>query len=349
MPIAIGQARVEGNGRGRSVLVYGTTDQFPATIKVAIGQGEFLPAGDPRRGGSVAVLGPKLKHELFGEANALGQSVRIAGSRLRVIGVMASKGQVLGMDIDDAAYIPVATAMRLFNLEELQEIHVMFAHEGLADAAVEAARAVLIDRHRGEEDFTIVSQSEMLSVFGRVMDVADARGRGHRGDLAAGRIDRDLHDDVDLGRRAGSGDRACCGRSARPAEQIRDLFLVEAILLTTAGGIAGLVGGGLIVLARALVAAGVSRGGSVRLRRRSPRRERRRGPRVRGRTGPAGGPPRAGRSAARRMTGQRLRPRAPFCREARISSAGFEQAPSGARRIQVGRRKTLARRPICAC
>jgi putative ABC transport system permease protein len=99
VPIAIGQARVEGNGRGRSVLVYGTTDQFPATIKAEIAMGDFLPAGDPRRGGSVAVLGPKIKQELFGEANALGQSVRIAGSRLRVIG-HESRGRVVGMDID---------------------------------------------------------------------------------------------------------------------------------------------------------------------------------------------------------------------------------------------------------
>jgi putative ABC transport system permease protein len=247
VPIAIGQARVEGNGRGRSVLVYGTTDQFPATIKVPVGQGDFLPAGDPRRGGSVAVLGPKLKHELFGEESALGQTVRIAGSRLRVIGVMASKGQVLGMDLDDTAYIPVATAMRLFNLEELQEIHVMFAHEGLTDAAIEAARAVLIDRHRGEEDFTIVSQTEMLSVFGRVMDVVTLGIAVIAGiSLLVGSIGIFTMMWISVSERVPEvGLMRALGATG---EQIRDLFLVEAILLTTAGGITGLLGGGLIVL-----------------------------------------------------------------------------------------------------
>ena len=58
-------------------------------------------------------VGPRLKRELFGEQSALGRFVRIAGARLRVIGVMQPKGQMMGMDIDDAAYIPVATAMRL--------------------------------------------------------------------------------------------------------------------------------------------------------------------------------------------------------------------------------------------
>ena len=57
VPIAIGQARVESNGRGRSVLVYGVTSDLPALWKFEIGQGSFLPAGDPRRGSVVAVLG----------------------------------------------------------------------------------------------------------------------------------------------------------------------------------------------------------------------------------------------------------------------------------------------------
>ena len=75
-----------------------------------LGQGSFLPAGDPRRGSLVAVLGPRVKRELFGDENALGRFVRIAGHRLRVIGVMAPKGRMLGFDIDDTAYVTVASA-----------------------------------------------------------------------------------------------------------------------------------------------------------------------------------------------------------------------------------------------
>ena len=51
---------------------------------------------------------------------------------------MEPKGQILGMDIDDAAYIPVATAMRLFNLEELQEIDILLRHVGMTEVATEA-------------------------------------------------------------------------------------------------------------------------------------------------------------------------------------------------------------------
>ena len=92
VPVAMGQARVEGNARGRSVFIYGVTSDVPDVWKFEVGQGAFLPPGDPRRGTNMTVLGPKLKRELFGEENALGRFVRIAGFRLRVTGVMAPKG-----------------------------------------------------------------------------------------------------------------------------------------------------------------------------------------------------------------------------------------------------------------
>ncbi|MAG31316.1 MAG: peptide ABC transporter permease [Deltaproteobacteria bacterium] len=242
VPVAMGQARVEGNGRGRSVFVYGSTADFPTVLKFTVGQGSFLPAGDPRRGGSVAVLGPTLKRELFGENNALGRFVRIAGTRLRVIGIMEPKGRILGIDIDDAAYIPVATAMRIFNLEELQEIDVLFPHEGLTDAAVAAVKEVLIDRHRGDEDFTVLSQTEMLSVFGRVMDVITLGVAVIAAiSLLVGSIGIFTMMWISVGERISEiGLMRALGATGR---QIQSVFLTEAILLTTAGGIAGLAFG----------------------------------------------------------------------------------------------------------
>jgi putative ABC transport system permease protein len=168
---AYGTARVEANGRGRSVFIYGVTPNVPTAWKFAVRQGSFWPAGDPRRGGQVAVLGPKLKRELFGEENALGRFVRIGGSRFRVLGIMESKGQFIGFDIDDAAYIPVASSMRIFNLPELNEIHVVYEHAGLADPVEREVRRVLIARHNGKEDFTITTQEAMLDVFGNIMNM----------------------------------------------------------------------------------------------------------------------------------------------------------------------------------
>ena len=242
VPVAFGQARVEGNGRGRSVVVFGSTADLPAVLKFSVGQGQFLPRSDPRRGSSVAVLGPKLKREIFGEENALGRFVRVAGARLRVIGVMQPKGQILGMDMDDAAYIPVATAMQLFNLDEVQEIDIIISHESLTDAAILAIRTLLIDRHRGDEDFTVISQSEMLEVFGRVMDVLTLGVAVIAGiSLLVGSIGIFTMMWISVGERISEiGLMRALGATGG---QIQTIFLTEAILLTMIGGFAGLLFG----------------------------------------------------------------------------------------------------------
>ena len=171
VPTIAGSARVEADGRGRSVSVFGVTSETPEHWKVSVRQGTFLPEGDVRRRQAVAVLGPKLKHELFADANPLGQFVRIAGYRFRVLGVMAPKGHLLGFDIDDAVYVPVASGMSMFNLDELMEIQVAFSYRRKVDRVEEDIRQLLMERHRGEEDFTITTQAAMLDTLDSVMNV----------------------------------------------------------------------------------------------------------------------------------------------------------------------------------
>jgi putative ABC transport system permease protein len=253
VPLAFGQARVEGNGRGRSVLIYGATSDVPEVWKFEVGQGSFLPPGDPRRGSAVAVLGPKLKRELFGEKNALGEFVRIAGTRLRVIGVMAPKGRILGFDIDDAAYVPVKTVMQMFNLDELVEIDVLFAHEGLTQRVEEEIRSLLTARHAGKEDFTIVTQTAMLEVFGNVMNVITTAVGAIGGiSLLVGAIGiltmmwiavNERVEEIGLMRALGATER-----------NVQRLFLLEAVILTVLGGIAGILTGlGISALLRVTV------------------------------------------------------------------------------------------------
>jgi putative ABC transport system permease protein len=251
--LSMGQARVEGAGRGRSVFVYGATSELPEVWKFQIGQGSFLPPGDPRRGSMVAVLGPKLKRELFGEENALGRFVRIADFRLRVIGVMAPKGRLLGFDVDDAAYVPVATAMRMFNLDELQEVDVSFTHEGLAEGVADRITRLLSERHGGREDFTLMTQTEMLRVFDNVMDTVTTAVAAIAGvSLLVGAIGVFTMMWITVGERVSEiGLLRALG--ARRSE-VERLFLLEAVVLTVLGGLLGVAGGlAIAALARLLV------------------------------------------------------------------------------------------------
>jgi putative ABC transport system permease protein len=242
VPLTVALARVEAGGRGRSVAIFGVTPALPSVWKSQIGQGEFLNNTDPHRSSPIAVLGPKVKRELFGDENALGRTLRIADTRLRVIGVMAPRGQTLGFDLDDAVYIPVALAMRMFNMEDLSEIDVTFAHGGLVDIVEEEVRELLTDRHRGHEDFTITTQAAMLDVFGKVINGITIAVSFIAGiSLLVGAVGIFTMMWISVGERVSEIGLMMAVGATR--EQIQRIFLLEAILLTTVGGAIGATAG----------------------------------------------------------------------------------------------------------
>ncbi|MCM2257007.1 MAG: ABC transporter permease [Vicinamibacteria bacterium] len=241
VPTAIGNARVEAGQLGRSVPIYGATPEITTLLKFGVASGSMWPRGDPRQGAPVAVLGPKLARELFGARSPLGQHVRIAGARFQVIGVMASKGQMLGFDIDDSAYVPVASVMRIFDLEELWEIDLIFS-PGRSDAVVREVKRILTDRH-GSEDFQVTTQAAMLETFENVMAVITMAVGAIAGiSLLVGATGILTMMWIAVGER--TGEIGLVRSLGATRGQVRTLFLAEAVVLAIAGGLAG-VGAGL--------------------------------------------------------------------------------------------------------
>jgi putative ABC transport system permease protein len=253
VPIAFGPAEVEGGGRGRSVFIYGVGWEAASAWRFNVAQWSFLPRMDPNRRGSYAVLGAKLAHELFDERSPLGQRVRIGGFSFLVIGVMAPKGQILGLDLDDTAFIPVATAMEIFNTDELLEIDVVAASSEAIAPVTDGIRRLLMERHRDEEDFTITTQTEMLETFGRVISMVTVAVSGIAGiSLFVGAMGILTIMWISVHERTGEIGLLRAIGVSRSTVQL--LFMLEAVALALAGGILGLVSGyGIMVLVRAAV------------------------------------------------------------------------------------------------
>lgn len=254
-PVIVGRARVESGGRGRSVFVYGATHEAPVTWRWGVAQGTFLPAIDPHRQASYAVLGPKVAREVFPGESPLGKRVRIGGRSFLVVGVMEAKGRLLNFDLDDSAYIPVASAMDLFNQVELNEIDVLVSSSEKVPSVAEGIRTLLKTRHRGQDDVTVTTQKEMLDSFGRIMDIVATSVTAIAAiSLLVGAIGIltimwiSVHErthEIGLLRALGLKPGAVAG-----------LFLVEATLLSGAGGVAGLGAGyGVAFMASLLVPA----------------------------------------------------------------------------------------------
>jgi len=170
VPVVQGNARVEHGARARRTIVLGVGAAVPEVWKMNVGIGRFLPPEDYGRARPFAVLGAKMQRELFGDANPLGARIRIGRDRYRVLGVMAPKGQMLGFDLDDTVFIPVARALEMFDREGVMEIDVLYESDLAAARVEELVRRAMIARH-GREDFTIITQDKMLEVLDSVLEV----------------------------------------------------------------------------------------------------------------------------------------------------------------------------------
>jgi len=169
-PINVGSAPVSWKGRERDVSIIGSTTGLLDIRHWEMAQGKFLPRIDPDQSSPVSVIGANIRRELFGPNPALGQWIRIGEHRFRVIGVMASEGRSIGIDVEDLVIIPVASAQSLFNSFSLFRILV----EATSRDSIPVARKFILDtvteRHQGEEDITVVTQDAVLQTFDKIFD-----------------------------------------------------------------------------------------------------------------------------------------------------------------------------------
>ena len=240
-PMAFGNARVEAGQRGRSVMVIGVTPKAADVFNMEVRQGQFWQAEDVESTAHEAVLGPTLKREIFGDSQALGRFVRVAGTRLRVVGIMQSKGQMVGFDMDDTIFIPVAQSMRIFNMEEVTEIDTLFNPSYTVTEAETAVRELMTSRHGGKDDITIMSQQAMLETLDNIMNLITAGVAAIGGiSLVVGAVGILTMMWISVGER--TGEIGLMRSIGATRHQVRVVFLAEAGTLATLGGTVGLVG-----------------------------------------------------------------------------------------------------------
>ena len=236
--IVWGNSEVKGNGRTRRSTIYGTTPEMLKVYSMSMASGQFLPPEDSESARSFVVLGAKLKNELFGVENPLGARLTIGSLQFRVIGILEAKGQVLGVDLDDSAYIPTARALELYNRDGLMTIELSYA-EGVPAARVSAAVVKLLEARHGREDFTITTQEDMLRTLSNILDVLTmAVGALGSISLLVGGVGIVTIMTIAVTER--TGEIGLLVALGAPRGTILGLFLGEAVVLSALGGVFGL-------------------------------------------------------------------------------------------------------------
>jgi putative ABC transport system permease protein len=252
--IVWGNTEVKGNGRVRRSTVYGATPEMLKVYSMSMASGQFLPPEDSESARSFVVLGAKVKTELFGVENPLGARITVGNQQFRVIGVLEAKGQFLGVDLDDSAYIPAARALELYNRDGLMTIDLAY-EEGIPAARVSQAVIATLKARHGREDFTITTQEDMLRTLSNILDILTmAVGALGSISLLVGGVGIVTIMTIAVTER--TSEVGLLVALGAPRGTILGLFLGEAVALSALGGLAGLaLGIGLAQLIHLLVPA----------------------------------------------------------------------------------------------
>ena len=238
-PGVTGFAELENEGVRRNAMVLGTGPELPDIFAFEIASGRFLANEELLSARPLAVLGSKLKNELFGPDNALGAYIRVSGHRFQVVGVLADAGTTVGFDLNDIVYVPVKHAMEIYNVLGVQEVDVRYREDRPVSEVEGDITRLLMARH-GREDFTITTQDQMLNTMRVILSAITSAVAALGGiSLVVGGVGIFTIMTISVQERIFEiGLLRSLGARRR---EVRRLFLAEALALGAAGGLLGLV------------------------------------------------------------------------------------------------------------
>jgi putative ABC transport system permease protein len=254
--------------KNTTTTILGATPEYLSVRSFDVAQGRFISDQDVRRNNQVVALGPDIAERLFGNVDPVGQQLRIKNVSFQVIGVMESKGSFLGDNQDDTVFVPITTlANRIVGQTSPYGLEVSIISISAKDPESTTAARFQVEnllrlRHKitGEDDFTVRAQEDLLEIVGTItgaltlMLTAIAAislfvgGIGVMNIMLVSVTERTQ----EIGLRKAIGARE---------QDILVQFMIEAVILSAAGGVLGTligVGGVLVVGALTPLQAGVS-------------------------------------------------------------------------------------------
>lgn len=242
----IGQENLSFQGVNKKSMIFATSATAPkvdANIKLA--EGNFFTEADDNSLAQVIVIGSNIRNILFGPNNALGKNIKIKNQNYKVIGVLEPRGSVAMFNFDDMIYLPVQTMMKkIQGVDYLKFISVKVANDNLMDVTVSDIQKEMNRLHDvddpNKEDFSVTSVKEAQDIIGQVFNTINilllaltsislvVGGVGIMNVMYVAVVERTF----EIGLRKAVGAKS---------NDIMKQFLFEAIFITFAGGVGGII------------------------------------------------------------------------------------------------------------
>lgn len=238
-PISVATTEINAEGKLREAMLVGTNADFLYVRNIKMGLGRFLSSTSMEHGVNEVVLGAQVRLDIFGNENPLGKTVRVAGRRLRVVGVLAEGGQGMGMSTDELVIVPVSLAQAMLNSNSLFRILVEARSRDQLEEVKAQVLKMITQRHEGEEDITVITQDAVLETFDKILGVLTLGVAGIAAiSLAvAGILVMNVMLVSVTQRTAEIGLLKALGATSGT---VRQMFMVEAMLLSLSGAVIGI-------------------------------------------------------------------------------------------------------------
>ncbi len=218
--------------------INGTNETVVNVFDRPIARGRYISAADVDTRRRVAVLGSSSARKLFGDVDPIGRQITIAGVRFRVIGTFVDVGSTFGVDRNAEIHVPVTSAQRLFGVERIDALAVQAPTIDSIPAIQKRILDALAEKYPGDK-FSAVTQTQILGTIGQILGLLTLVLAAIAAiSLLVGGVGVSNIMLVSVRERT----REIGLRKALGARQ-RDIlvqFLIEAVLLTSIGGLIGI-------------------------------------------------------------------------------------------------------------
>lgn len=236
------QMQAKFGNKTKDVSIEGTSPDYHDVRNIYPVKGRGLNALDVEFREKVAVIGANVATELFGDFDPIGEDIKLKGLNYRVVGILEAKGSTIGGSGDDTVLIPVSSAENLTGTRGIRRAYVQAESPETVQEVLDKLNEVLLNKYKDPNNYNVFNQTEMLATVNQVTTMLSLMlgGIASIALLVGGIGIMNIMLVTVTERTREIGIRKAIGAKKR---HILYQFLVEAVVISSIGGIFGIIFG----------------------------------------------------------------------------------------------------------